>query len=146
MTTRPTTIAYDLAIGVDPGVRTGFAVWDIEKQRLIQCETRTIISAMQQVRWQMGSNRVLVVFEDARQRGGRKEAAMGAGSVRRDSGIWEEFCDYYKIKYEAVAPTKGATKWTDAQFKAATKWEGRTSQHARDAALLVIGRGRKVAA
>jgi hypothetical protein len=156
MTPKPTTIAYDLAIGVDPGVRTGFAVWDCGERKLIRCETRCIVSAMQQTLWLFGSNVVKVIFEDARKRswfGGKgREALQGAGSIKCECRIWEEFCTYYRIDFESRAPQKGATKWTDAQFKAATGWTGRTSEHARDAALLVLGgtidraQARKVAA
>ena len=65
---------------------------------------------------------------------------MGAGSVRRDCEIWEEFCNHYKIPFDAVPPRKGLTKWDADTFAKVTGYKGRTSNHARDAALLVFGK------
>lgn len=69
-----------------------------------------------------------------------KGRAMGAGSVRRDCDIWEEYCTARRIPFEAVAPRPGATKWDADYFARVTGWTGRTSNHARDAALLVFGK------
>ncbi len=45
----------------------------------------------------------------------------------------------YGIKYVAQPPRAGATKWTADTFRRITGYTGRTSNHARDAALLVYG-------
>ncbi|MBR1575873.1 MAG: hypothetical protein IJ654_05415 [Bacteroidales bacterium] len=93
--------------------------------------------------------RVRVVFEDARKRRffqrERTEAEyrghlMGAGSVKRDATIWEDALTDYGIPFEATPPRRGLTKWDATAFQRATGWTGRTSNHARDAALLVFGR------
>ena len=68
-----------------------------------------------------------------------RERLQGVGSVKRDSSIWEEFCDYYSIEYMLIAPKNNRTKTTAAEFKKMTGWEGRTSEHSRDAAMLVWG-------
>ena len=65
---------------------------------------------------------------------------MGAGSVKRDCQIWEDFLRAHGIKYEMVAPHQGATKWTADTFARITGYTGRTSNHGRDAAVLVFGR------
>jgi len=132
-----------LICGCDPGVRTGLAIWDCEKQKFENVETCGIISAMQKIRWQTDDIK-LVRFEDARLRKGyygkRGDVNhQGVGSVKRDCKIWQEFCEYYKIPFQAVAPQKGQTKWSSDYFKRVTGWTGRTSEHARDAAVLVFG-------
>jgi hypothetical protein len=65
---------------------------------------------------------------------------MGAGSVKRDCAIWEDFCRDLGIDYIPVPPQAGLTKWPADYFNKVTGWKGRTSDHARDAALLVYGK------
>lgn len=65
---------------------------------------------------------------------------QGAGSVKRDASIWEEFCTDYEIPFRALPPIKGGTKLQPDYFKALTGWKGKTSEHARDAAMIVFGR------
>ena len=129
-------------IGIDPGTKTGFAVWDREEKKFVKVETRGIVSAMHQVKFLLGDE-VVIRIEDARQRKwfGKtdRERLQGVGSVKRDSSIWEEFCDYYSIEYMLIAPKNNRTKTTAAEFKKMTGWEGRTSEHSRDAAMLVWG-------
>ena len=74
---------------------------------------------------------VKVYYEDARMRhwfgkSGR-EKLMGAGSVRRDSQIWETFCKELDIPFVAVAPKDNMTKLDAKAF-------------GRDAAMLVFKR------
>lgn len=138
-------------IGIDPGGNTGFAVWSSSTREFLEIETLRIDEALFRVLHYvelMGASQVSVVFEDARQRKFfEKERSlseyrgklMGAGSVKRDSKIWEDFLKAHRIKYWAKPPQKGATKWEEAQFKAVIGWKDRTSEHARDAALLVWG-------
>ena len=65
---------------------------------------------------------------------------MGAGSIKRDCEIWEEFAALYGIPIQFIPPRKGLTKWDAETFNKMTGWKGRTSNHARDAALLVWGK------
>jgi len=135
-------------IGVDTGKHTGLAVWDSVERRLLQVETLPIHRALKAVEGyasQLGREDLIVVFEDARQRkwygsGDTACKAQGAGSVKRDATIWEDFLKDEGIRYWAVAPVKGATKWTSDRFKQATGWTGRTTEHSRDAGLLVYNR------
>ena len=133
-------------IGIDPGTETGFAVWDSTRKALIQCETLKIHKTIREVETHSSLNpgNVIVVFEDARQRkwyGSRSwEKMQGAGSVKRDCSIWEDFCTDLGIPFQAVPPGKGMTKITPEYFFKICGWTGRTSNHARDAAMLVLGR------
>ena len=136
-------------IGIDPGVNTGLAVWDTEKRALRFVDTLSILEAMSYIKTfrEVISPDCRIVFEDARKRqwlprernlSEYRGKLMGAGSVKRDCEIWEEFCK--RVPFDAVPPRPGATKWSAESFARVTGWKGRTSNHARDAALLVYQR------
>lgn len=136
-------------VGIDCGTHTGVCLWDSTSRKIVECYTTSLHLALFRVAEIADKERVKVVFEDARQRKwiprerdirqvvGR---AIGAGHVQRDATVWEEFCTERSIPYEAVAPRQGLTKWTADYFNRVTGWQGRTSEHARDAAMLVFGR------
>lgn len=132
------------AIGIDPGVDTGIGVWNIATQKLDVVCSKNIVAAMEFVFTAICERHMILIrIEDARLRkwfgNSGREKLQGAGSVKRDSAIWEEFCKYYRFQYELVAPSNNTTKLDSDSFKRITKWEERTNQHGRDAACLVIG-------
>ena len=142
-----------LAIGIDCGKHTGMAIWNTKTQMFEKVVTTQIHDALRVVynyasgAWPCDGLRVY--FEDARQRIWlRKEAswsevkgrAMLSGYVKRDAVIWQDALTDWGVPFEAVAPKKGMTKWTADTFARITGYKGRTSNHARDAALLVYGR------
>ena len=134
-----------ICIGIDPGKHTGMAVWDTREGKFLSLETLPIHKALLRVLVLTSDQVAEVVFEDARQRtwygkGDTNAKAQGAGSVKRDCSIWEDFCRDYGIPFQAKPPDKGATKVSAEYFKIVSGWTGRTSEHARDAAMLVIGR------
>ncbi|EMO78574.1 hypothetical protein LEP1GSC126_0074 [Leptospira kirschneri str. 200801774] len=137
-------------IGIDPGADTGFAIWDQKDKILLQVCTFKMYKAQKTVlfcREELSS--IIVFIEDARLRkwygkGDTSVKLQGVGSVKRDSMLWEEFCEYEKIPFKLIAPKsqKGKTKVEEEEFKLYSGWKKRTSEHARDAAMLVFGRGR----
>ena len=143
-----------ICIGIDPGTHTGVAVWDSREGKFLSLETLPIHRALEKVKemshpfWHMDRlyhDDIQVVFEDARQRtwlgkGDTNAKLQGAGSVKRDCSIWEDFCKDYGIPFQAKPPVKGATKVSAEYFKMVSHYTGRTSEHSRDAAMLVIGR------
>lgn len=136
-----------ICIGIDTGVHTGFAVWHSDTRHLAEVSTMTITQAMERVRMIAdirGKECVRLFIEDARQRkwfgNAGREKLQGAGSVKRDSRIWEDWCKEQGLQCQMIAPKNNRTKLTASQFKVLTKWTGTTSEHARDAALLVFGR------
>lgn len=140
-----------LFIGIDPGHDTGLAVWDSGRRVFRAVATLRIHRALEAVTGWADDNpgQVRVVFEDARQRKWipdtgdlRREMGrrQGAGSVKRDAVIWQDFLTDKGIPFEAAKPRQGLTKWDAPTFARITGWTGRTSNHARDAALLVFGR------
>lgn len=147
---------YDVIIGVDTGKHTGLAICVSENgKRNMQLLTRPIHSALAIVTdTARRYNKVLVRFEDARQRkwfGSNAYAKQqGAGSVKRDAVIWEDFLTDLKkecahqgrtLDFEAVAPKDNLTKISPLYFKMLTGHETKASEHARDAAGLVIRTG-----
>lgn len=133
-----------LMIGIDPGTTTGLALYDSEENRLLKVESGSLIAMYHLFLTWNKKKVVLVRIEDARKRkwfGSQSNTkAQGAGSVKRDSKIWEEVCMYHDIPFEMVHPIKGATKWDAKTFKKVTGWSGRTNGNARDAAMLVYGK------
>ena len=134
-----------IVVGIDPGVSTGVALWDCADKRLRDVLTLGILQAQQHVLTLKNlGNLSHIVMEDARLRTGwfgENSAAkqQGAGSIKRDCSIWTEFCDMHGILLRSVSPKHKGAKVDAAMFAKLTKWEGRTSEHARDASMLVIG-------
>ncbi len=139
-----------IRVGIDCGVKTGFAV--AVNGVLTRVETLTITQAMEKVKVLHTQDTGLVVrIEDARLRtwfgsADARQAKSGAGvregvgSVKRDCSIWEQFCIEQGIKYELVHPAANMTKTKSDYFNRITGWIGRTSEHSRDAGMLVHGR------
>lgn len=132
-------------VGIDPGVNTGFAIWSRTDRTLLAVETLGIVEAMQRIRIMHDHEELhSVVFEDARLRiwfGTKgKEALQGAGSIKRDCSIWAEFLAGLEgVPFRPVSPRGKGAKVDAARFAKLTGWKGRTSEHARDAAMLVWG-------
>jgi hypothetical protein len=141
---------YTYYIGIDCGVHTGLCIWSTRQKSISHIHTLKIHEAMETVRkWhQTWGGQLFVRIEDARLRTwipyqknekaerGRRE---GAGSVKRDAKIWEDFLTDLGVPFEMVAPKRNKTKVDAEYFKKLTGYTGKTSEHARDAAGLVIG-------
>ena len=135
-------------IGIDPGTHTGIAVWDSEEKKFLYMETLPIHRALNVVDlWnRKHSGRVMVIFEDARKRKtfrqeyGNIAKLQGAGSIKRDCSIWEDFLTDLDIPFQSPPPSIGNTKPRPEYFAKLTGWKERTSNHARDAAMIVFGR------
>lgn len=130
-------------IGIDVGTHTGVAVWDKYEKRFVEVVTTTILKAMDIVKKYEISDSIQVHLEDARKRtwfgDSGPERLQGAGSVKRDCVIWEEFLNDRKIPYMLIAPKNNSTKMSAESFKRITSYSGRTNEHTRDAAMLVFG-------
>ena len=135
-------IAYNYIIGIDPGVNTGFAVWGVHNQAFMEITTVQIHTAMQIILPYIAHKPALVRVEDARLRkwygndNGDRTKSQGAGSIKRDCSIWEDFLKDMGVYYEMVAPKDTMTKLTPETFRNMTGLNIRTSKHARDAAML----------
>lgn len=139
-----------IVVGIDPGVHTGVAVWDTSSRQLLDVRCSGIVEAMRYIHELQQERGIgLIVFEDARQRkwiprekdlAQFRGRAMGAGSVKRDCSIWEEWCKVFAIEYVKTPPKNNITKLTDRMFSGITGYDRRTNEHGRDAAMLVFGR------
>lgn len=135
-------------IGIDTGTHTGFAAWDGRGKQFLAIETLPLHAALLRVHTLAKEQPVEVWYEDARQRKwyGNNTAAkdrarlQGAGSVKRDSTIWEEALTDWGIPFHKIPPCANMTKLSAERFRNLTGWTGRTNEHSRDAAMLVWGR------
>jgi hypothetical protein len=130
---------YKYYIGIDTGTNTGFALWDAKEKNFKHIETMKIHEAMLQISALSNDELAMTMIrvEDARQRkwfgqSGR-EKLQGAGSVKRDATIWEDFLKDLKANFEMVAPKNNVTKLTADSFKKITGWPEKTNVHCRDA-------------
>lgn len=130
-------------IGIDPGTHTGMAV--VEDGILTMVKTLGITQAMKWIRI-MRENRydhITLHIENPNLRKffGKtgREKLQGAGSIKRDYSIWEEFAKEEGITLVPVPPASIGSQFdNEAVFKAATGWTARTSKHGRDAVKIVI--------
>lgn len=136
-------------IGIDTGVHTGIAVWNSDRKEFVYLNTLKIHEAVNLVYNYTDLDIPFQVrFEDARQRKwipmsknmtAELGRAQGAGYVKAHCQIWEDFLTDYQIPFEAIAPRRNLTKLSAEQFGRITGYKGRTSEHSRDAAMLVYG-------
>jgi hypothetical protein len=133
-------------IGVDTGVETGFAIWNRFEHKLEKVETMKIHEAMLYITdWCRDGMKgeVCIRVEDARKRNwfgkADREQLQGAGSIKRDAKIWEDFLTDIGVEFDLVAPKNNKTKLNAEIFQRMTGWQGKTNEHSRDAAMLVFG-------
>lgn len=135
-------------IGIDPGAKTGFAVYCRLTKKLTVVKTLMIHEAFKLVQEnnQVASENVGKIFvrvEDARKRkrygANSKAKVQGAGAIKIQCKQWEQFLISEGVSYQMVAPQSIRTKVDAAKFKLITGWEARTSNHGRDAGMLVYG-------
>jgi len=136
-----------ILIGIDPGVKTGLAVWrSCDNAGFYLIDSCGIIDAMSFVvkfkeQW---TDAIFVYIENPNLRkwyGPRaSQKQQGAGSIKRDYAIWLEFLQHHGIAYQEVAPKNVLTKLDAKTFASLTGWQGKTNEHSRDAAMLVYGK------
>lgn len=130
-----------MIVGIDPGVKTGFAVYSRESRAIITALTLTAVAAEERIKELKPE---CVYIEDARLRQWKglagAERLKGVGSVERDCKRWQEFCEHHNISFKLVAPKNNMTKLSSERFELITGYTGRTSEHSRDAGMLVFGR------
>lgn len=134
-----------IKIGIDPGVKTGLGII-IGSDFTV--ESLSIHKAMNIVESLIHEDRVHIRVEDARQRkwfgNNASSKAQGAGSVKRDSKIWEDFLSDLEeqskglLTFEMIHPVKNGTKLNQETFTKVTGITSRTNEHGRDAFMLVF--------
>lgn len=132
-----------IILGIDPGVKTGLAMWNKQEKKMIAIYSSGILMIMKAVLSVPPGILIKIRMEDARKRKWfgktQREVLQGAGSIKRDCQIWEEFFLLHELPYELVAPKNNKTKRDAKLFSNMTGWKSRTNEHERDAAMLVYG-------
>ena len=94
---------YKAVIAIDPGTNTGISVAvcddpfdDKYAKKIVVCKSEMIHNALNTVRSVVNDAiekgyLVLVIVEDARDISSTADKKLGAGSIRRDCSIWEDF-------------------------------------------------------
>lgn len=134
--------ACAIIIGIDPGTITGLAIWDNKRKGFQEIRSSGIITVMHYLAKLPEKHLVKIRMEDARKRNwfgnSGREVLQGAGSIKRECTIWEEFFLFHDFTYELVAPKNNKTKLDAKLFSNMTGWKSRTNEHERDAAMLVF--------
>lgn len=134
---------YRHIVGIDIGTKTGVSVYDYAADGLVLCVTVDIDDAKALVKDIADKNSTLLVrLENVKGwkpfKGTPRDYTRlaGAGSIKRDQSIWETFLKKHNIPYELIGLTDCVKKVSAETFKQITGWEGRTSEHSRDAGLM----------
>lgn len=142
---------YAFVIGIDTGVNTGVATWNVTARKFELIKTTAIHKAMMYVieMYKTYGGSMLVRVEDARlrtwyqssykTREEEREMLQGVGSVKRDAKIWEDFLTDIGIPFEMIHPKDSIAKVNALTFRNITKYDKPTNEHSRDAAMLVFG-------
>lgn len=130
-------------VGIDPGQHTGLAIY--EKGKLMDLQTVSP-DRLQASLAEMAPT--LVIFEDSRKTSktftaGKAKSFAAALKIARNVGEIdrlckdiETICQRLNIECYGIEPLAKGAKVNAAQFNAITGWPGRSSQHARDAAMV----------
>lgn len=137
-------------IGIDPGTKTGVAIWDRKIRAFVLIDTLGVVEALLDMgnfiqRQAEAGEKVLMRCENPNtwvpyNKMSAEESSLrkqGAGSVKRDFAIWKEFAEMFEIPFEPVSLRSAQKKMDASAFKQITGLKTRTSNHARDAAMLV---------
>lgn len=146
-----------LIFGIDPGVHTGFALYDTDDNiflGIVTCKIHDVIIKLVNMLYENGNELLHVVFEDARlatfYRYGKENQAKarGFGSVARDCKVIEDFCIQYGISYSKKRPNKKMNEWCKDKEMwnkvFGINWTKSTSHHARIAAALAQKEAQKL--
>ena len=130
-------------MGLDPGVNTGMAVY--EDGELISLQT----IEPYQIEWHLSQYQfepLFVAFEDSRlqshvwlpsqSKGVAANIARKVGMVDAWCCLIERVCEQHNIAYMRISPKAKGGKVDAELFKKVTRWDKRSNQHERDAAMI----------
>ena len=138
---------YSVVIGIDPGTHTGITVYNCDSKEYVHCETLMIHQAIFKIQslidMSLFPKGLLIIVEDSRNISGPNEKKLGAGSIRRDCSIWEDYLTELvkktskDINFLFIRPTNNKYLKMDADTcakYAKYTWTKMPSEHARDSA------------
>lgn len=145
-----------ILIGIDGGVSNGFAVWSKAQRKLLAIDTLSFWDCIDGLNKfydsctesgavlvvvieDVGMNRPTFVRKNTNERMMQK-ISQNVGGVKAYTQLIIEWCQRKGISIIRVRPTKkSATKLSAEAFNKITGWQGKSSSHGRDAAMLVVG-------
>lgn len=144
-------------VGIDPGVKTGFAIWFSKPKIFTEISTLSFwgtIKKIDQCADEFLDKDLKFYIEaphknppifpkhlDQRTIASAMKIAQNVGENKCMAKLIVKYLQNKKVNYSEIQPTKRSlTKMNAEVFKKMTKWEERTSEHGRDAACLVWGR------
>jgi hypothetical protein len=137
------------AIGIDPD--KGIAVWDTKAKRLLRVSTTSfweIIDILKESQLWNGGVEVHVeapymnkpTWITSASRYTQDKVSQNVGANKMKALLIVEFCRRNNIScFERKPNSKSFNKLSAEQFATITGWKDRTSEHGRDAAMLVFG-------
>ena len=153
-------VRIEIMIGIDPGVNTGFAVWDAVKREFVTIGTGSFWEAIRELDKysnpmpRPGARHAAVYIEAPQMNrptfgGGyhngangvrtREKVSRNVGMNIRDSQLIMEYCAMIGLLYFPIKPGKYTkTKLKSDDFRSITGENRRISEHARDAAMMVF--------
>ena len=134
---------YETAIGIDCGVNTGVAIWNIKNQSFEHIYSCDILEVFYRLEVYTVLGKSIFYIENPNLRkwygSNSNQKQQGAGSIKRDYSIWQTWFERMNQEYKEVNPKNIRTKMDSERFKTFTKWDKQTNSHSRDAAMMVFG-------
>lgn len=138
-----------LLAGIDPGVNTGFALWNArvkEYERIITLTFWQCIDMLHSIKNDFPEPFAVIIENPGANKPTfghhqkfREKISQNIGSNKRDAQLIIEFCQHHNIPVFPKRPGKHSmTGMKPDHFKEYTGYIGSTSGHARDAAMLVF--------
>lgn len=139
-------------IGIDPGNHTGLAVYSRDDRAIIYAEESTFSGAIAYITGHYDSAIIVIetpsnkrVWHSGASQSARDATAINVGMVIREAQLFAQMLTYLGKKNErdyvikTPPPQRGLTKLTREQVKKITGFDGRSSDHVRDAIMLCWG-------
>jgi hypothetical protein len=137
--------SYRYAIGIDPGMNNGFAIYDRQLAEITHCTSLPLHVLFDTLKsWQ--KNEIEVFIENPNTwigfKGKKADNArlQGAGAVKQTYRHIVEFLEDYGIPYTPTKLQGNLKKVSRDYFAKVTGYTDRTNEHARDAAMIVFKR------
>ena len=137
--------SFRYAIGIDPGMNNGFAIYDRQLAEITHCNSMPLHVLLDTLKlWQ--KNEIEVFIENPntwvgfKGKKGNDARLQGAGAVKQTYRHIVEFLEEYAIPYTPTKLQGNLKKVSKDYFAKVTGYKDRTNEHARDAAMIVFKR------
>ncbi len=137
-------------IGIDPGVKTGFAMYDRGSRTIVMTETLTFWAAYFKMSGLTAMAADLIVaievpkhtrlheYQDGKTGARLREKIAGnVGGIAREAELLADGLELLGFEVRRVVPSR--SKWTAKDLEQRTRITARTNEHVRDAISLCFG-------